>query len=164
MSRAPQQIRPVCFGRLRRLLLLLLLLLPLSFLKCGIMPGTKKKEKTRKSPNVVWFEGFCKLPLRQRIEIVKRCKKGFFKDLKKLVKYIGRNKRRAQLKPAHKRFFNNNKNKTLFKRIDKARSAEKVRKLLLKKVRGGAFPFLPIIAAAIPSILGLVSDQVSKVI
>ena len=158
MSRAPRQIRLVCSRRLRRLLL------PLSFLKCGIMPGTrkKKKEKTGKSPNVVWFEGFCKLPLRQRVEIVKRCKKGFFKDLKKLVKYIGRTKRRAQLKPAHKRILI--KNKDLFKRIDKARSAEKVRKLLLKKVRGGAFPFLPIIAAAIPSILGLVSDQVSKVI
>ena len=128
------------------------------------MPGTKKSGKIKKSPNVVWFERFCKLPLKQRIEIVKLGKENFFKDLKKLVKFIGRNKRQGELKPEHKRLFNDKRKKALFKRIDKARSAAKVRKLLLKKVRGGAFPFLPIIAAAIPSILGLVSDQVSKVI
>ena len=124
------------------------------------MPGTRK----RKNPNVVWFERFCKLSKKRRIEIVKDGGEDFFKDLKKLVRFIGRHKRQGQLKPAHKRVFNNKKNKELFKKIDNARSAEKVRKILLRRIKGGAFPFLPLIAAAIPSILGLVSDQVSKVI
>ena len=107
-----------------------------------------------------WFVALSKLPLKKRCEVICCAKTGFFKDLGKLVKHVGR-KKGIRLESRHKKLFS--KHKSLLKKIvSHQRAPKKLKKFLLKRLRGGAFPLIPIIGSLLPSLVNLAVTELPK--
>ena len=118
-----------------------------------------KNSKKVKNPKAAWFSVLAKLSPKKRQQAVCSGNIAFFRDLRKLVKFVGR-KKGLNLTPKHSKLFK--KHKSLLKRIAKASTAHKVKKILLKRLRGGAFPLIPLIASVIPSLVSIASTEIPK--
>ena len=105
-----------------------------------------------------WLNLLTKLsPDRQSLAIT-HGKPSLIRDLHKIFKFIGGNKK-LKISPLHKKIFK--KNKKYLNQIVKSVCLKKVRKLLLKRTKGGGFmlsPILPIIislaCSVIPKLIG----------
>lgn len=117
------------------------------------------KNKFNSLAKAKWFINLAKLPPKQRCKVICCGKSGFFRDLQRLVKHVGRDKN-IKLSVHHKKLFK--KHKKLLKKIAASRSPKKLQRLLLKKVKGGAFPLIPLLAGIIPSLVDLAITELPK--
>ena len=114
-------------------------------------------KSTRAKAN--WFVALSKLSPKKRAEVICCGKNGFLKDLLRLVKHVGRNKK-VKLEPHHEKLFK--KHRSTLKKIASCRGPTKLKKLLLKRTKGGALPLIPILGSLIPSLVNLAVTELPK--
>ena len=106
-----------------------------------------------------WFVALSKLSPKKRVEVICCGKNGFFKDLQRVVRHVGRGKK-VKLDTRHVKLFK--KHRGLLKKISTCRSPSKVKNLLLKKTKGGFLPLIPILGSLIPSLVNLAATELPK--
>ena len=99
-----------------------------------------------------WFVALSKLSPKKRVEVICCGKTGFFKDLQRVVRHVGRGKK-VKLNSRHVK---------LLKKISACRSPSKLKNSLLKKVKGGFLPLIPILGSLIPSLVNLAVTELPK--
>ena len=104
-----------------------------------------------------WLTRLTKLSPDDQSLAITHGKPCLIRDLHKIFKFVG-GKKRSKITPLHKKIFK--KNKKYLNQIVKSACLKKVRKLLLKRTKGGDF----LLSSILPVIISLACSGIPKLI